>query len=56
MCLSRQGESNVMQHDLFRSGRDLELRSNVEFDLLRSFTSHSTRLDERNAMVIKVLS
>ena len=35
-CLSRQDGSTDMQHDLFGSGHDLDLRSNFIFDLLRS--------------------
>ena len=36
-CLSRQCGSNDMQHDLFRSGHDLDLRSNFQLDLSRSY-------------------
>ena len=36
LCLSRQDGSTDMQHDLFGSGHDLDLRSNFKFDLLRS--------------------
>ena len=35
-CLSPPGASNDMQHDLLRSLRDLDLRSNFEVDLSRS--------------------
>ena len=42
-----------MQHDLFGSGHDLDLRSNVRFDLLGHIIHHSTRLDELNTIVVK---
>ena len=35
-CLSRQDGSTDMQHDLFGSGHDLDLRSNFQHDLSRS--------------------
>ena len=34
---SSLGASNDMQHDLFGSPRDLGLRSNIDFDISRSF-------------------
>ena len=40
-----------MQHDLFGSGHDLDLRSPSKFDLSRSTLYHSTRLGETNTMV-----
>ena len=36
LCLSHQDASTDMQHDLFWSLRDLDLRSNFDLDLLRS--------------------
>ena len=36
LCLSCPGASTDMQHDPFRQWHDLDLRSNIEFDLLRS--------------------
>ena len=36
MCSGRQYRSTNMQHDLFRSGHDLDFRSNFQNDLLRS--------------------
>ena len=44
-----------MQHDLFGSGHDLDLRSNFIFDFLGHIIHHSTRLDEINTMVVKPL-
>ena len=37
MGLSYGDESNDMQHDMFGSGHDLDLRSNFQPDLSRSF-------------------
>ena len=36
MCSGRQCRSTDMQHDLFGSGHDLDLRSNFQHDLSRS--------------------
>ena len=36
LCLSHQDASTAMQYDLFRSLRDLGLRSNFDLDLSRS--------------------
>ena len=47
MDLSRQGASFDMHHDLFRSIRDLDLRSN--FNL--TFQGHITRLSDHNTTV-----
>ena len=37
LCLSRRCASNDMQHDLFRWGHDLDLRSSLQLDLSRSY-------------------
>ena len=42
-----------MQHDLFGSCNDLDLRSNFIFDLLGLIINHSTRLDKLNTTVVK---
>ena len=45
-----------MQHDLFRSGHDLDLRSNFIFDFLDHIIHHATRLEELNTMVVEKLT
>ena len=55
MSLSRQDASTDMQHDLLRSPRDLDLRSNFDLHLQDHNVYVSMRLDERNMMVSKEL-
>ena len=54
MCSTRRYGSTDMQHDLFRSDQDLDLRSNFLNDLSGQgqIIVHSTRLDERNTMLM----
>ena len=49
----RYGSTDV-QHDLFRSGHDLDLRSNFQYDLLRSnYNSfYASRQEENDAVKI----
>ena len=51
MDLSRQGASFDMHHDLFRSIRDLDLRSNFNLTFQGHITRYSIRLDEKHTMV-----
>ena len=51
LYLARQDASNDMQHDLFGSGHNLDLRS-VRGQIIH----HSTRLEELNTMVVKSLT
>ena len=45
-----------MQHELFGSDHDLDLRSNFIFEFSGSYyTSYLTRLEELNTMVVKSL-
>ena len=46
----------IWQHDLFGSGHDIDLRSNLRFDLLGHIIHHSTRRDELDAIVVKPLT
>ena len=60
-CVQGSGRrygSTDMPHDLFRSGRDLDLGSNLPNDIVRSnrIILHSTRFDERNTMLAKWMS
>ena len=43
MCLSRRDASTDMQHDLSRSRRNLDLRSNVDLDLSMHMHMHMFR-------------
>ena len=45
-----------MQHDLFGSGHDLDLRSNFIWNFLSHIIHHSTRLEELNTIVVKSLT
>ena len=45
-----------MQHDLFGSGHDLDLMSNLIFDIFDHIIHHSTHHDELNTMVVKSLT
>ena len=58
MCSGRQYESIDIQHDLFRSGHDFELRSNFEHDLSRSkyISFDAPRQDKHDAGKINVVS
>ena len=51
--MSRQGESTDIQYDLFRSGRDLDLRSNVDFDLLQPLHSVNDRVLSANNLSLE---
>ena len=48
MDLSRQGASFDMHHDLFRSIRDLDLRSNFNLTFQGHITRYSIHLDEKH--------
>ena len=51
LCLSHQYASTDMQHDLFGSKRDLDLRSNIDLDLSRSCYTCFDAYCEANTMV-----
>ena len=52
---SHQDASIHMQYELLGSPRDLDMRSNFDLDLSRSWYTYSMRLDEANTMVSKSL-
>ena len=58
MSLSRQDASYDVHHDLFRSLRDLDLRSNFKIDLLRSsdIPFDSSRRDKHDGAIVIALA
>ena len=58
MCSGRRCGSTDMQHDLFGSGHDLDLRSNFQHDLLRSYyiSFDAPRQEKHDAGKISIVS